>query len=86
MKSYPSCRVFFRKKFSEGAKPNFQEMTGVKIKYINLCSTYTSFIMLEQTGLALALVSFNFFSIICYKEDLENIVTVWVRKPRRITV
>ena len=42
---------------------------------------------LSQTGLALALISFNFFSIICYiDEDLENIVTVWARKPKRITV
>ena len=27
-------RVFFRKTFSEGAKPNFQEIRGVKLKYI----------------------------------------------------
>ena len=60
-----------------------------KIYIAHTLSTCTSFSMLESenmTRLALVLISFNIFFNNLLNEDLENIVTVWTRKPRRITV
>ena len=52
--------------------------------YIHLVHVLLS-ACLSQTGLALELINFNFFFNKLLDEDLENIATVWAKKPRGIT-
>ena len=86
---------FFLEKIFRGGKTKFSRNEGGqakihKIYVVHTLSTCTEPLSacLSQTGLALALIicSFNFFFNNLLDEGLENIVTVWARKPRRITV
>ena len=90
------CMVIFRKKIFRWGETKFLRNDGGQAKIHKIyevhtltCSTCTSFSMLESenmTGLALVLICFSiFFFNNLPDEDLENTVTVWARKPRKIT-
>ena len=76
---------FFLEKNFRGGETKFSrnERGQAKIHKIyvvhtlNTCASFSTLESENMTGLALVLISFNFFFNNLLDEDLENVVTVW---------